>query len=318
MTLNDNRRGFLKTSAALSVGLGLIELAAERSMAMEEDRPLFKIALAESSLRSSIPAHKLDHLDFPKFTKKHFGITAVEYWSPMFQHGTEPKYATELKRRADDHGVRGLVIMVDGEGFLDAPDDAARKRAVEGHYKWVEAAKVLGCHSIRGTFGAPCPVSGDYAEQTKLAVDGLRRLGELCAADGINAIIENHGGMSAHAGWLASVIKKIGLRNCGTLPDFGRSFNFNMLNGKQYDPYKGVAELLPFAKDISAKTVSFDASGNDTEIDYNRMMKVVVDSGYRGYVGIEFSSSDPDAEVGGIQMTKRLLEKAREKLSNVT
>ena len=155
-------------------------------------------------------------------------------------------------------------------------------------------------------------------EQTKLAVDGLRRLGELCATDEINAIIENHGGMSAHAGWLASVIKKVDLRNCGTLPDFGRSFNFNMLNGKQYDPYKGVAELLPFAKDISAKTVSFDASGNDTEIDYNRMMKVVVDSGYRGYVGIEFSSSDPDAEVGGIQMTKRLLEKAREKLSNVT
>ena len=95
--------------------------------------------------------------------------------------------------------------------------------------------------------------------------------------------------MSAHAGWLASVIKKVDLPNCGTLPDFGRTFNFDMGNGRHYDPYKGIAELMPSARDVSAKTRKFDARGNDTEIDFRRMMKVVVDSGYRGYVGIEYS-----------------------------
>ena len=311
-----DRREFLKTSTRLSAGVGLATLTGGRLMAAEK-KPIYKIALAESSLRSSIPAGKLDHLDFPKFAKTKFGIKAVEYWSPLFKHGTDLKYVKQLKRRADDHGVKSLVILIDGEGYLDDPDDVKRKKAVANHYKWVEAAKLLGCHSIRGTFGASCPASGDYRQQTRLAVDGLRRLAERCAGDRINAIIENHGGMSAHAGWLAAVIKKVNLPNCGTLPDFGRTFNFEMGGGRRYDPYKGVAELMPFAKDISAKTRAFDASGNEAEIDYRRMMKIVVDSGYRGYVGIEYSSSRADAEVHGIRMTKKLLERVRERLSPV-
>ncbi|MBN2292958.1 MAG: TIM barrel protein [Pirellulales bacterium] len=168
------------------------------------------------------------------------------------------------------------MILVDGEGFLDAPDHSARKKAIEGHYKWVEAANVLGCHSIRGTFGAPCPLSGNYQEQTKLVVDGFRRLGELCATDGINALIENHNKMFAHAGWLVSVIKKVDLPNCGILPDFGCTFNFEMGKGRQYDPYKVITELMPYAKDVSAKTRNFD---------------------------------------DGIHMTKKLLEKVRRELS---
>ncbi|NQT13044.1 MAG: TIM barrel protein [Planctomycetes bacterium] len=310
-----NRREFLKSSAGLSAGLGLAALSASR-VASAEKEPLFRIALAESSLRSSIPAGRLDHLDFPEFASTRFGIEAVEYWSPLFKkHAKDLDYLRRLRRRADDHGVRGLVILIDGEGYLDDADDAKRKKAVENHYKWVEAAKLLGCHSIRGTFGAPCPTSGDFEEQTRLAVDGLRRLSELCAVDGINAIIENHSGMSAHAGWLASVIEEVDLPNCGTLPDFGRTFNFDMGNGRHYDPYKGIAELMPFAKDVSAKTRKFDVRGNDTEIDFRRMMKVVVDSGYRGDVGIEYSSHQADTEVNGIRMTKRLLQKVREELS---
>lgn len=135
---------------------------------------------------------------------------------------------------------------------------------------------------------------------------------ELCAADGINAIIENHGGMSAHAGWLASVIKKVDLPNCGTLPDFGPTYNFDMRNGKFYDPYQGIAELMPFARDVSAKSRKFDAQGNDTEIDFHRMMKIVVDSGYDGYVGIEYDSQQADTEIDGVHKTKRLLERTIE------
>ena len=314
MRPRSDRREFLKTSTRLSAGVGLAALAGGRSIAAQK-KSIFRIALAESSLRSSFPVGKLDHLDFPEFARTKFDIGAVEYWSPLFKHATDLKSVKQLKRRADEHGIESLVILIDGEGYLDDPDDAKRKKAVENHYKWVEAAKLLGCHSIRGTFGAPCPASGDYRQQTRLAVDGLRRLAERCAGDRINAIIENHGGMSAHAGWLAAVIQKVDLPNCGSLPDFGRTFNFEMGGGRRYDPYKGVAELMPFAKDISAKTRAFDASGNEAEVDYRRMMKIVVDSGYHGYVGIEYSSSRSDAEVDGIRSTKKLLEKVREGLS---
>lgn len=311
-----NRREFLKSSAVLSGGLGLATLGVGRLPAAEEE-PLFRIALAEASLLQMISSGKLDNLDFPKFTRTRFGIEAVEYYAPLFKSITDPKYLRELRRRADDNGVKGLVVMTDGQGYLDDADDAKRKTAIENHLRLVEAAKVLGCHSIRGTFGAPCPASGDYREETRLAVDGLRRLAERCAGDGMNVIIENHSGMSANAQWLVAVIKKAGLPNCGTLPDFGRGFNFEMSPGRYYDPYQGVAEMMPFAKDVSAKTRQFDASGNDTVIDYRRMMKIVVDSGYRGYVGIEYFPlpHQQRVEVEGIERSKRLLESVRQELS---
>ena len=318
MTCISSRREFLKTSATLSVGLGLSMLGGDRLMATEEE-PLYNIALAEPSLRSSIQAGKLDHLDFPEFAKTQFGIEAVEYWSPLFKNAKDLKDLKELKRRADDNGVKGLVILTEGEGYLDDPDDARRNKAVENHHRWVEAAKLLGCHSIRGMFGARCPSSGNYEQQARLAIDGLRRLAELCVSDQMNVIVENHSGMSANAHWLSSVIKKVNLPNCGTLPDFGGTYNFDMDGGRQYDPYKGIAELMPFAKDVSAKSIDFDASGNEIHTDYHRMMKIVVDAGYHGYVGIEydyFQSKQKHTEVDGIKRTQKLLEKVREKLSS--
>jgi len=282
---------------------------------------LYKIALAESSLRTMILGGEFDHLDFPEFARAN-GFDAVEYWSMAFKSATDMKYLNELKRRADDNGVKGLIILSgDRDGHLDDPDDARRKKAVENHYKWVQPAKILGCSSIRGMFGASCPPSGDYHEQTKLAVDGLHSLAALCARDQINVIVENHGGMSGNAVWLASVIKKVNLPNCGTLPDFGPDFNFDLGDGKLYDHYKGIAELMPFAKHISAKSAEFDASGNEIYTDYRRMMKIVVDAGYHGYVGIEFDSLRPPkykgkpTEVEGIKLTKKLLEKIRDELS---
>jgi sugar phosphate isomerase/epimerase len=320
MTCTFSRRKFLKTAANLSAGLGLATLASG-CLISEEKEMLYKIALAESSLRKTILAGEFDHLDFPEFARAH-GFDAIEYWSMAFKSATDMKYLKELKRRADDNGVKGLVILSgDKDGHLDDPDDARREKAVENHYKWVLPAKILGCRSIRGMFGASCPPSGNYDEQTKLAVDGLHRLATLCAQDQLNVIVENHGGMSANASWLASVIKKVNLPNCGTLPDFGPIFNFDLGDGKLYDHYKGVTELMPFAKHISAKSAEFDASGNEIYTDYRRMMKIVVDAGYHGYVSIEFDSHRPPkqkgkpTEVEGIKLTKKLLEKVRKELS---
>jgi len=140
----------------------------------------------------------------------------------------------------------------------------------------------------------------------------LRRLSEFAAKYGLNVIVENHGGLSSNGEWLAGVMKLVDLPNCGTLPDFG---NFNLGGGKQYDRYKGVDELMPFAKAVSAKSHNFDEEGNETGTDYFKMLDIVVNKhGYHGYCGIEYEGSKL-SEADGIKATKKLLERVREKLA---
>ena len=307
MTSTINRRYFLGQSAMLAAEVGLISMAGERIYAGEKDL-LFRISLAQWSLHRTLFDKKLDNLDFAKTAKNDFGIEAVEYVNQFFKDKAQDKtYLAEMKKRAGDLGVKNVLIMIDAEGALGDADEAKRKQAVENHYKWVEAAKFLGCHSIR----VNAQSQGSYEEQLERAADGLRRLTEFGDKHKINVIVENHGGLSSNGAWLAAVIKKVNHARCGTLPDFG---NFNLGGGQQYDRYKGVQELMPFAKGVSAKSGEFDEQGNEVRIDYRQMMKIVLDAGYRGYVGIEYSGnklSEPD----GIRATKKLLERVRDEFS---
>ncbi len=307
MTSTIDRRYFLGQSVMLAAEVGLMSMAAERIYAGEKE-PLFRISLAQWSLHRTLFDKKLDNLDFARTARYDFGIEAVEYVNQFFKDKAQDrKYLAEMKRRAGDLGVTNVLIMIDNEGALGDADEAKRKQAVENHYKWVEAAKFLGCHTIR----VNAQSQGSYEEQLDRAADGLRRLTEFGAKHQINVIVENHGGLSSNGAWLAAVIKKVSHPRCGTLPDFG---NFNLGGGQEYDRYKGVQELMPFAKGVSAKSAEFDEGGNEVRIDYRRMMKIVLDAGYRGYVGIEYSGnkhSEPD----GIRATKKLLERVRDELS---
>jgi sugar phosphate isomerase/epimerase len=293
----------------MSAGLGLASFsprnasAAERLAATVQKEPLFKISLAEWSLHRALVGKKLDHLDFPKTAKEDYGIEAVELVNQFFKDkGQDQKYLGEFKKRADDLGVKILLIMCDGEGALGDSDEGKRKQAVENHHKWAEAAKFFGCHSLR----VNAQSTGSYDEQKERAADGLGQLSEFGARLGLNVIVENHGGLSSNGEWLAAVIKKVNLPNCGTLPDFG--------NFTDYDRYKGVAEMMPFAKGVSAKSHDFDEQGNCVETDYRRMMKIVLDAGYHGHLGIEYEGSKL-GEPEGIRATKRLLEKVRAEFS---
>jgi L-ribulose-5-phosphate 3-epimerase len=307
MTYSINRRAFLEQSAIVATGAVLMSVAGEEVYAGENE-PLFRISLAEWSLHRTLFGGKLDNLDFAKTAKTDFGIEAVEYVNQFFKDkAKDQKYVAEMKRRAGDLGVRSLLIMIDDEGALGDADEARRKQAVENHYKWVEAANTLGCHSIR----VNAQSQGSYEEQLDRAADGLRRLTEFGAAHQMNVIVENHGGLSSNGAWLAAVIKKVNHPRCGTLPDFG---NFNLGEGRQYDRYKGVQEMMPYAKAVSAKSGDFDEQGNERNIDYLRMLKIVLDAGYHGHLGIEYSGnglSEPD----GIRATKKLLERVRTELS---
>ena len=278
----------------------------------------FEISLAQWSLHRSLYSGELDHLDFAKISKENFGIDAIEYVNSFFFEKAEDKsYLREMKTRADDYGVKSLLIMCDNEGSLGDPDNQKRQKAVENHYKWHEAAKYLGCHSIRvnaylteslhGLEVGDYTKTGSYENQVSLAADGLRKLTEFGANIGINTIVENHGGLSSDGAWLASVMKAVDHPMCGTLPDFG---NFRIEGDRWYDRYKGVKELMPFAKAVSAKSHDFDSNGNETQTDFYRMMDIVIDAGYSGYVGIEYEGSGMD-EMSGIKATKDLLERVK-------
>ena len=278
----------------------------------------FEISLAQWSLHRSLYEGELDHLDFAKISKENFGIDAIEYVNSFFFEKAEDKsYLREMKNRADDYGVKSLLIMCDNEGSLGDPNNQKRQKAVENHYKWHEAAKYLGCHSIRvnaylteslhGLEVGDYTKTGSYENQVSLAADGLRKLTEFGANLGINTIVENHGGLSSDGAWLASVMKAVDHPMCGTLPDFG---NFRIEGDRWYDRYKGVKELMPFAKAVSAKSHDFDSNGNETRTDFFRMMDIVLDAGYSGYVGIEYEGSEMD-EMSGIKATKDLLDRVK-------
>ncbi|MEZ6147865.1 MAG: sugar phosphate isomerase/epimerase family protein [Planctomycetaceae bacterium] len=301
-----SRREFLTSTGMMAAGLAMTGAKANFVYAADKS-PLYKISLAEWSLHRTLFGGKMDHLDFARVAKVEFGIEAVEYVNQFFKDkARDEKYLGEMKQRAADQDVKSLLIMIDGEGQLGDADSAKRKQAVENHHQWVEAAKFLGCHAIRVNAAS----SGTYEEQQDRAADGLRQLTEFAEPYGIAVIVENHGGLSSNGAWLAGVMEKVDHTNCGTLPDFG---NFRVGQDEWYDRYKGVAELMPFAKAVSAKSHSF-ADGREVNTDYHRMMKIVVDAGYHGYVGIEWEGSEPD-EYEGIRLTKQLLEQVRDDLS---
>jgi sugar phosphate isomerase/epimerase len=271
-----------------------------------------KISLAQWSLHKALEQGKFNHLDFPSKAKNDFGIEAVEYVSRFFNDQEENKaYLDDLNARCQDLGVKQLLIMIDGEGSLASPNSAERQTAIENHYKWVKAAEYLGCHSIRVNLHG----EGTSEEVQQAAIDGFGRLGEFAEDYNINIIVENHGGYSSNPAWLVGVMEQVNRGNCGTLPDFGNfcikgpsgSISSNECE-EQYDIYKGVREMLPYAKALSAKSFDFDSQGNETLIDFAKMIQIAREGNYQGYIGIEYEGSRLSEEEG-IKATKALLEK---------
>src|SRR5690606_25214780 len=298
-----DRRSFLKHLGAGALSMSLIPAFADSLLPTPGKKLFFDISLAEWSLHRTLFGGKLDNLDFAETAAKKFGIHAVEYVNQFFKDKAKDRgYLADLNQRAKDNGVKNVLIMIDGEGPLGSTDDKERIQAVENHYKWVEAAKFLGCHAIRVNAAG----KGTPDEVKAAAVDGLGRLSEFAAKHDINVIVENHGGISSHGDWLSAVLQGVGKPNCGSLPDFGNFY--------EYDRYQGVKDLMPFAKGVSAKTNVFDEQGNEAQIDYRKMLQIVKDADYRGYVGVEYEGSELSEEEG-IKATKRLLERVGAELS---
>ncbi len=302
------KQAFLATSAILTKPL---------LFAAAKDAGL-KISLAEWSFHKALFAGKLDHLDFAAKAKNDFGIDAVEYVNGFFggtkmsfkEAAKDKNYLNELLKRSKDVDVFNHLIMVDDEGPLALPNDQERLQAVDNHKKWIEAAKFLGCQSVRVNLHG----EGDSNEKKTASIDSLSRLCEFAKTMDINILVENHGSDSSNGAWIADVMKQVNKPNVGTLPDFG---NFCISHPwgttqdgceDEYDRYKGVSEMLPFAKGVSAKSYDFDENGKQPLMDYKRLIGLVKESGFKGFIGIEFEGKSGDEEEG-VRKTKALIEK---------
>lgn len=280
-----------------------------------QDTSTYKLSLAEWSFHKALKDKKMGHLGFIAKAGA-MGFSGVEYVNQFFaDKASDTSYLNKMTAASKKAGVEQLLIMIDNEGYLADMDKAKRDSAVINHYKWVDAAAYLGCHSIRVNAHG----EGNADEVAAAAIDGLSRLATYAQTKNINVIVENHGGHSSDGQWLSNVMTKINKPNCGTLPDFG-NFCLKRKDGamwgtpclEEYDRYKGVKELLPFAKAVSAKSYDFGEMGYETTIDYTKMIELVRQSGYAGYIGVEYEGENIGEEEGVIA-TKKLLEKCMAK-----
>lgn len=308
------RRNFIKHSL---LATGAIVTGTSFKLPRISD-PDIKISLAEWSFNRALYSGKMDHLDFPGIAKNKFGIFAVEYVNGFFggkkmsfkEAAKDKSYINELLKRSQDAGVFNHLIMVDDEGPLSSTDEKVRIESVENHKKWIEDAKILGCLTVRVNLHG----EGSPDDRKKASVDSLGRLGEFALPMQINVVVENHGSVTSNAEWVVDVMKQVNMKNIGTLPDFGNwciSDPWGTIqNGckEMYDIYKGVQLLLPYAKGVSAKTYDFDTAGEQPMLDYKKLIGIVKNSGFKGYIGIEYEGLKlPEDQ--GVNDTMKLLKK---------
>ena len=301
-----DRRAFLQSAFGLFAAKQAV--GAEPHPRSEENTvsnvPPFRISLAQWSLHRTIRSGTLDAMDFAACSTGTFGISGLEYVNSFYkERRDDDSLPGELQQRAIDNGATSLLIMIDGEGRLGAPGEDERADAVDRHHRWMRIAKAIGCHSIRVNANSV----GTPDEQIARCALGMEQLLRHADELELNVLIENHGGHSSNGAWLSTLMRTVDHPRFGTLPDFG-NFVLDWDTMEMYDRYKGVSELMPFAKAVSAKSNDFDEEGNETSTDYERMLKIVLDTGYRGWIGVEYEGGNL-SEADGIVRTRELLMK---------
>ncbi len=287
------RREFIKTTGSALLAVGALTNIARGSETMVKGK--FDISIAAWSWHKMLFAGEVKQIDQPRLARE-AGATGLELVNAFFP-SPQYSYLNNLIKTAENEGIKILLIMCDDEGNMSSDNHKERTQAVINHKKWLDIGAVLGCHSIRCNSGH----QDDPSEAMKYAADSFNELSTYGRQYGMNVIIENHGGYSSDPKWLCGLMDKVGVDNFGTLPDFG---NFP----EEINKYDAVEALMKYAKAVSAKCYDFGEDGNETKIDFARMMKIVLDAGYHGYVGVEYEGSRL-SEFDGIKACVKLLKR---------
>jgi L-ribulose-5-phosphate 3-epimerase len=275
--MSQTRRDFL-AGAALAA-------AAAAAGARAADRPTRDdISLAAWSLnRSFFVAQKWKLLDLPRIVRTEFDINGIELVNQFFENPMM-RYLRELKANAAKFGVTFVLIMVDGEGDMIAPDKNERMQAAIAHRKWVDIAHYLGCHAIRCNLGGSTRDTSWKTDKDMVsrATESCGNLLEYAKGADLNVVLENHGGASSDADIMVSLMKAINHPNIGTLPDFG--------NVNPGDDHADVLrKIAPYAKGISVKASWRPDGTHNPAWDLEKMIRICQEAGYHGFWGIESS-----------------------------
>lgn len=284
----------------------------------QEAKSFFKLSLAQWSFHRSIKYNNLSPYEFARLASE-LDFEGLEYVSTLYPDVMKSDDKTSAinsfieknNSLAAQYKMKNVLIMVDEEGNLSTSNKNERLEAIENHKLWINAAHKMGCGAIR------LNLHGEEDEELwiKNSIASLEMLSEFAKPLNVNIIVENHGGNSSNASLLMKVINQVSFDNCGTLPDFGNfclSKDWGSLKENKcdnpYDPYMGVSEMMPKAFGVSAKAYDFDASGNETILDYKKLLSIVKKAGYNGFIGVEYEG-DHLSEEEGIIATKKLIEK---------
>lgn len=291
MNQSITRRRFLSYAGTTAVGAAFLPAAACKAIAASD--PRFTMGLSQYSLRELFKSGELDPMDYPQFSVDNFGIKAIDYWE-----GGLPKeklddmgYLEKIRSRAADAGT-DLFLLMTGAVNGAAKDLDGNKKIVQA----VKRAQALGARYLRVFVWAP-----DKDVTGEGAIQALKPLSDAAAGHGVKLAIEPGASKNTQQGdYLAKVAKGVNHPNCVLMPDFGK------LRG---DIYAGTEAMMPFSEVVSCKMHSFDDAGNQPDFDYTRLMKIIVDSSYKGILAVEWEGKVLEP-VPGVLASKKLIEKS--------
>lgn len=288
--VHSSRRRFLITSLA---GLATPAiLPSGNALAADSDR--FELSIHQYSLRKLFQQGQLDTFAYPKFVHENFGFTSIEFAVEFCQQlYADPAKGRSLADESQKLGIRHRALLCGAKPALDAASRSERKAAVQDHLKWAKVATELRCDFIRVRAGT----EGNRQQQLEHAASGIGALCDQLSDAPVSVLVENITGHSRDADWMVALVERVGKDRLGLIADFG---NF------EGDIYAGMKKLLPYTKSICTKSWEFDAQGNETKIDFQKMMNVINESSFRGCIAIEYLGDDP---VAGVQQTATLVKR---------
>jgi sugar phosphate isomerase/epimerase len=300
------RRDFLLTGAALTAG-GLLGTTAAPPSAMPSAKAVepptrlpptasagnptrFKVALAAYSFRKFLERKKdKDGKDiepawtYPVFLEKaaEVGAEGVEILEYFFAKPVAAKDVTEVKRRAHLLGLSVCNAPV-GNVFTH-PAGPDRDKQLEHVRNWLDVAADMGAPCIR-IFAGSTPKGMTDEAARKNVVECIDAVTPHAEKRGVWLALENHGGVVATPDGLLEILKASGSPWLGVNLDTG---NFH---GE--DPYADLAKVAPYAVTVQYKVDITPKGGKKEASDPARIAKILRDSGYRGWVALEYESAE--------------------------
>ncbi|WP_173021370.1 serine hydrolase [Lewinella sp. W8] len=260
-----------------------------------------RYSLGQWSFHRELFSGEMTSIDFVEAAAE-LGFDGVEYVNQFFLDRVEDHaFLDSLAAAAAAADIAGVMLLVDNAGNLGASDPGERQRAIEQHLAWVGAARQLGCPIMRVN------AHGDGTPDEIMAAceAAIRPLAVAAGREGVQIVIENHGGISNDGEWLAELVGRLADVGVGSLADFD-NWCVERENGQlwgapctnRYDRYRGMMDLMPTAVGVSVKAFNFDAAGEEPDIDFGTMFDIIHAHDYRGFLGIEYEGDALPAREG--------------------